>query len=75
MTNQSDADSAKSFVENRNMTRKEIKLVRRMMSVSGLVPGLPKLSKEAREEVIKILDAKDAERIAKNKLEHEQGLR
>jgi hypothetical protein len=75
MTNHNDVESAKSFVENRKMTRKEIKLVRRMMSVSGFIPGLPKLSKEAKIEVIKILDAKDAERIKKNKIEHEMGLR
>lgn len=58
---QKEVDSAQKYVEGHVFTRKEIKLVRRMMRLGGLVPGLPHLSKAAREEVLKILDAKEKE--------------
>jgi len=62
MIEQKDVDSARAFVENRILTRKEIKLVRRMMKLSGFIPGLPKLSKDAKKEVLRILDEKELER-------------
>lgn len=61
MVDSKDVESARKYVEGHNFTKKEIKLVRRMMRLGGLVPGLPHLSKAAREEVLKILDAKEKE--------------
>lgn len=57
-----DVEQAKAFVQGKVFTRREIKLVRRMMKLSGLVPGLPKLSPEAKKEVLRILDEKEEER-------------
>ena len=65
---QKKVQEAEYFVNNRTMTRKEIKLVRKMLKVGRFIPGIPKLSPAARVEVDKILAEKEKVLNEKNKL-------
>lgn len=57
-----DSDAARKFVEERRMTRKEIKLVRRMMKIGNLIPGFRgKITPAVKEEIEKILVKKEQE--------------
>lgn len=63
-----DPDYARQFVSDKPMTRREIKLTRRVMNTARFIPGFPiKMTPEVRAEIEKILIQKEKEIDERNK--------